>query len=57
VLHALRKGGIHIVALHSHMIGEQPNFFFAHFWSTGKADVLARALRDALDAQGKADKT
>jgi hypothetical protein len=57
VLNALRKGGIHIVALHSHMIGEQPNFYFAHFWSTGKAQDLARALRAALDAQAKADKS
>lgn len=57
VLHALRDGGIHIVALHSHMIGEQPDFYFTHFWSTGKTDVLARALRAALDAQAKADKT
>jgi len=53
VLHALRKGGIHIVALHSHMIGEQPNFYFTHFWSTGKSDDLARALRTALDAQAQ----
>jgi hypothetical protein len=56
VLQALRKDGIHIVALHSHMIGEQPNFYFAHFWSTGKAQDLARALRTALDAQSKVDK-
>ncbi|HEX3124331.1 MAG TPA: DUF1259 domain-containing protein [Rhodanobacteraceae bacterium] len=56
VLHALRKGGIHIVALHSHMIGEQPNFYFTHFWSTGKSDDLARALRGALDAQAQVGK-
>ncbi len=51
VLHALRKAGVHIVALHSHMIGEHPNFYFTHFWSTGKAEDLAHALRAALDAQ------
>jgi hypothetical protein len=56
VLHALRKGGIHIVALHSHMIGEQPEFYFTHFWSTGKSDDLARALRGALDAQAQVGK-
>jgi len=43
VLHALRKAGVHIVALHSHMIGEHPNFYFTHFWSTGKAEDLAHA--------------
>jgi hypothetical protein len=51
VLHALRKAGVHIVALHSHTLGEQPNFYFTHFWSTGKAEDLARAFRAALDAQ------
>jgi hypothetical protein len=56
VLHALRKGGVHIVALHSHMIGEQPNFYFTHFWSSGKSDDLARALRGALDAQAQVGK-
>jgi uncharacterized protein DUF1259 len=51
VLHALRRAGVHVVALHNHMIGEQPNFYFTHFWSTGKAQDLARAFRAALDAQ------
>jgi hypothetical protein len=51
VLHALRKAGVHIVALHSHMIGEHPSFYFTHFWSTGKAEDLAHAFRAALDAQ------
>jgi hypothetical protein len=51
VLHALRKAGVHIVALHSHMLGEHPNFYFTHFWSTGEAQDLAHAFRAALDAQ------
>jgi hypothetical protein len=51
VLRALRKGGIHIVALHNHMIGEQPAFFFTHFWGKGPAHELARAIASALDAQ------
>jgi hypothetical protein len=38
------------------MIGEQPSFYFAHFWSTGKAEDLARALRTALDAQAAVNK-
>src|SRR6267378_2548603 len=36
VLHALREARVHIVALHSHMVGERPNFYFTHFWSTVK---------------------
>jgi len=51
VLHALRKAGIHIVALHNHMIGGEPMFFFTHFWGKGNAADLARAFRAALDAQ------
>lgn len=51
VLRALRKAGIHIVALHNHMIGTQPEFYFTHFWGKGKAADLARGFRAALDAQ------
>lgn len=54
VLHALRKGGIHIVALHNHMSAEKPAFYFTHFWAKGKAETLARAFKAALDAQAAA---
>ncbi|ODT95467.1 MAG: hypothetical protein BGO50_08705 [Rhodanobacter sp. 67-28] len=51
VLQALRKAGIHIVALHNHMMGESPNYYFTHFLGKGKAADLARGFRAALDAQ------
>jgi hypothetical protein len=51
VLRALRKANIHIVAVHNHMVGEQPAFYFTHFWGKGPAKDLARGLRSALDAQ------
>jgi hypothetical protein len=51
VLHALRKGGIHIVALHNHMVGEQPAFYFTHFWGKGPAQELARGVKAAIDVQ------
>src|SRR5262249_23470911 len=51
VLRALRKADIHIVALHNHMVGEQPAFYFTHFWGKGKAEDLARGVKAALDAQ------
>ena len=51
VLRALRKSGVHIVALHNHMIGEQPSFFFLHFWGKGSTQQLAQAVKGALDAQ------
>jgi hypothetical protein len=56
VLRALRKAGIHIVALHNHMIGEQPAIYFTHFWGKGPAKELAQGLKAALEAQEKAGK-
>jgi hypothetical protein len=54
VLRALRKAKIHVVALHNHMVGEQPAFYFTHFWGKGKAENLATGLKAALDAQKQA---
>jgi hypothetical protein len=51
VLRALRKADIHVVALHNHMIGEQPAFYFTHFWGKGSAEKLAQGLKSALEAQ------
>jgi hypothetical protein len=53
VLRTLRKHGLHIVALHNHMVGEQPAFYFTHFWGKAPAAELARGLRAALDEQAK----
>src|SRR6476469_7661886 len=54
VLRALRKADINIVALHNHMIGEQPAFFFTHFWGKGTSENLARGLKSAMDARKEA---
>jgi hypothetical protein len=56
VLKALRKAGIHMVALHNHMIGEQPAFYFTHFWGKGSTEELAKGVRSALDAQAEVAK-
>ena len=56
VLRALRKANIHVVALHNHMAGEQPAFYFTHFWGKGPAAELARGVKSALDAQQQAAK-
>ncbi len=57
VLRALRKGGLHVVALHNHMVGEQPPFYFTHFWGKGPAEGLAKGFKGALDAQAAVSKT
>lgn len=54
VLRALRRSGIHVVALHNHMIGEEPPYYFVHFWGKGPAADLARGFRAGLDAQREA---
>jgi hypothetical protein len=54
VLRALRKNGFHVVALHNHMVGEQPPFYFVHFWGRGAGSDLARGFRGVLDAQSSA---
>ena len=38
------------------MIGEQPAFYFTHFWGKGSAKELANGVRSALDAQQQAAK-
>jgi hypothetical protein len=56
ILRALRKSGIHIVALHNHMVGEKPAYYFTHFWGKGPARELASGVKSALDAQKNAAK-
>jgi hypothetical protein len=56
VLRALRKAGIHVVALHNHMAGEQPTYYFTHFWGKGPAEQLAKGVKAALDEQARAAK-
>jgi hypothetical protein len=48
VLRALRANGIEVTALHSHMVGEEPRLYFAHFWANADALQVARGLRAAL---------
>src|SRR5438270_4366516 len=57
VLRALRKADIHIVALHNHMVGEQPAFYFTHFWGKGSTADLANGFKAAMDAQMDAGKS
>jgi rhodanese-related sulfurtransferase len=57
VLKSLRGAGIHIVAIHHHMIGETPRYVFLHYWGRGKAADLAKAIRLARGEQTKATAT
>jgi hypothetical protein len=50
VLKALTKWGIHVVAIHNHMTGEEPRMVFLHYWGVARAEELAKGVRAALDA-------
>ncbi len=53
VLKALRGAGIHIVAIHNHMVGESPRTVFLHYWGVGPTRELAQGLKAALATQTK----
>ena len=54
VIKALVENGIEVVAVHNHMVQEDPKIFFLHYWGVGAAEKLAKGLRAALDQTGKA---
>jgi hypothetical protein len=57
IIRALRKGGIDVVAVHNHMLDEEPRIFFLHYWGTGRVEKLAETVRDAFDqTKGPAQK-
>jgi len=52
VLKMLSKDGIHIVAIHQHMIHEQPRVMFFHYWGRGHAADLAQKIKGAFLVAG-----
>lgn len=56
VIKALIENGIEVVAVHNHMVHENPRIFFLHYWGVGNAEHLAKGLRAALDQTGKGGK-
>lgn len=48
VLKSLRASGVNVVAIHQHMVGEQPQLMFLHYWGKGTAPELAAAVKKAL---------
>jgi len=53
VIKALVENGIEVVAVHNHMVHEQPRIFFLHYWGVGSAEQLAKGLKAALNQTGK----
>lgn len=53
VLRVLRAGNIDVVAIHHHMTDVTPTIVFLHYFGTGPAETLARAVRAAVDQLAK----
>jgi hypothetical protein len=51
VLKTLRGAGINIVAIHQHMIGENPRMIFLHYYGRGKELALAQGIKAAINTQ------
>ena len=42
-----------VVALHNHVIGDEPGSYFTHYWGTGPTRKLTKGLKAALTAQAE----
>lgn len=56
VIKALIENRIEVVAVHNHMVHEQPKIFFLHYWAIGNAEQLAKGLKAALNQTGQTKK-
>lgn len=52
VIKSLVENDIEVVAVHNHMVHENPRIFFLHYWGVGPAEKLAKGLKSALDKTG-----
>jgi Domain of Unknown Function (DUF1259) len=52
VIKALRANGIEVASIHNHLLDNEPQLVFMHFWAYGDAIGLAKGLRAALDQTG-----
>ncbi len=55
VLKALRQNDLDVVAIHQHMLQQNPGepvVIFLHYWGTGPAEKLATGFKAALDQLG-----
>ena len=53
VIKALRKSNLEVVAVHNHMLGDNPHMIFLHYYGRGPATMLAQGFRAALNELGK----
>jgi hypothetical protein len=53
VIKTLRAHNLEVVAIHNHMLGDEPHMIFLHYYGRGSALTLAQGFRAALDVLGK----
>jgi hypothetical protein len=49
VIRAFESGGVEVLAVHNHLIGETPRIVYVHFHGHGGAASLAQTVRTALE--------
>jgi hypothetical protein len=53
VIKTLRANNLEVVAVHNHMLGDDPHMIFLHYYGRGNATILAKGFRAALDVLGQ----
>ncbi|GAB3196143.1 hypothetical protein ABID22_002787 [Pontibacter aydingkolensis] len=53
VIKALRQNNLEVVAVHNHMLGDDPRMVFLHYYGQGPAPQLAQGFRAALNELGR----
>lgn len=48
VIDALEAAGLHVTALHNHMLDEQPHMYWLHWFGTGEGTTMARGVAAAI---------
>ena len=52
VIKVLRANGIEVASIHNHLLDNEPQLVFMHFWAYGDAVGLAKGLKAALEQVG-----
>lgn len=57
VARALEEHGLHVTAIHNHMVDETPRMYWMHWYGTGDGPTLARGVAAALSHMNGARKS
>lgn len=57
VAHSLDEHGLHVTAIHNHMVAQSPPMYWIHWYGTGDVAILARGVAAALGHTSGAHKS